>query len=361
MKTRFAATRHALLTFAVLLLPALLFWQSEAAMDGIRQGLSLCGQTLLPSLFPFLVLSELLIAMGVGRLLGKLLGKPVKALFGLSAQGATVLLLGALCGQPVATVSALALHRRSEMEKEELGHLLLFANNPSSGFLIGAVGNGLFGNKSIGAALFCITWFSAAIVGIALRFLRRNPSEIPNIPQNGIKKAASVSLITDAVRQGFFAMLQICAFVLFFSCIASCVTPIAEALSLPPIARVAIYGLLELSSGISHAVTILPPITAFRAAAFFSGFAGLSVCLQIFSIAEGSGMRIAPYLLAKLTQGALCLLLAELYLRLLRPSITLQHAVGSFAARDTATWLPALLCFVFILALAFFKRKKEAP
>ena len=51
---------------------------SEAAVKYMGRGLSLCAETVIPSLFPFMVLSELLVASGAGEALGRLLAKPMK-------------------------------------------------------------------------------------------------------------------------------------------------------------------------------------------------------------------------------------------------------------------------------------------
>ena len=68
-----------------------------------------------------------------------------------------------------------------------------------------------------------------------------------------------------------------------------------------------------------------------RFSAFFAGFAGLSVCLQLFSVAEKQHLRLSPYLLAKLAQGGICVLLAELYLRCFRPRFEIAESVVTFA------------------------------
>lgn len=350
----------AFLLFGLFLL-ILLLTNAQVAMDGIRQGLSLCTETLFPSLFPFLVLSELLVARQAGKVLGKVFSRPVSALFGLSGSGATALLLGMLCGYPVGTTTAVALYRQGELSKEELKRLILFANNPSSGFLIGAVGEALFGNRSAGLALWLITWISAALIGIFLCIFCGKIAEITKTPTNGMQKPPSVSDLTASVTRGFHALLQVFAFVLFFTCVASCLTPILTALQLPVGVSVALYGLLEITSGISHAVTILSPEAAFRSAAFFAGFAGLSVCLQLFSIAEDQHLRLSPYLLAKAAQGGLCLLLAELYLRLFRPHFETAESVATFAestVQQQHTVLVLLFLPFFVIVLSFFQKKR---
>jgi sporulation integral membrane protein YlbJ len=317
-----------LLGFFLLLL---LLTNARVAADGIRRGLSLCTETLFPSLFPFLVLSELLVARQAGEVLGKLFSRPVSALFGLSGSGATAILLGMLCGYPVGTSVAVALHRNEELSAEELKRLMLFANNPSFGFLVGAVGVGLLGSKSAGIALWLIVWISAALIGIFLRVAFGKLERTSRALSGAGQKPPSVSDLTGSVTRGFHSLLQVFAFVIFFTCVAGCLTAILSTLHLPAALSVAIYGFLEITSGISHAARTLTPELAFRFSAFFAGFAGLSVCLQLFSIAEGLKLRIAPYLLAKVMQGGICFLLADLYLRIFRPRFELAECIATFS------------------------------
>ena len=124
-------------------------------------------------------------------------------------------------------------------------------------------------------------------------------------------------------------------------------------------------GLLELTSGVSAAVTALPPADAFRAVAFFASFSGLSVALQIFSVADGKGLRLAPYLLAKTVQGAIALLLADCYLRLFRPELTPTESVSVFAAAPRINLPVAALLLAAAVVLCLIKNrrspKKGAP
>ena len=69
---------------ALLLLP-------EVSAQAARDAMLLCAQTLIPSLFPFFVLSSLLIACGASELLSALLSLLMRPLFGLSGAGAAAL------------------------------------------------------------------------------------------------------------------------------------------------------------------------------------------------------------------------------------------------------------------------------
>ncbi len=346
--------------FGVFLL-LLLLTNSDLAMDGARRGISLCLETLFPSLFPFLVFSELLVAIGAGEVLGHYIGRPVKALFGVSGSGAVAFLLGSVCGFPVGTTTAVSCLEREELTKGELQRLVLFCNNPSSGFLIAAVGGGLFGSKQLGAALFCITLCSSVILGILLRLLCGKAEQIPNKCRNGAKNALGVTTFTGAIRRALFSMLSVCAFVIFFSCIAACVSRILTALSAPAWLGVLLHGALELTSGISAACVALPRAAAFRAAAFFASFSGLSVCLQVFACAEGKGLHPEPYLLAKTAQGGIALLLAEGYLRLCSPALTPTQSVESIATVTRSPLLLVFLVYLVFLAVWHVLTRKKAP
>lgn len=353
----------ALLLFGFFLF-ALLLMNADIAMDGVRQGLSLCAETLIPSLFPFLVLSELLVASGIGETLGRLFSRPVSALFGLSRAGAVSLLLGSVCGFPVGTTTALALYRKGEMSKKELERVVLFANNPSSGFLIGAVGEALFGNRTAGIALFFITLLSATTVGIFLHFVRGKVTENENMTANSMQKRLSPADFTGSVRRGVSALLGVCSFVLFFACISECLTPLLERLSLPTLLGVTLRGILEMTTGISAAVTSLSPAVAFRMTAFFASLSGLSVTLQIFSVAEDVHLRFSPYLLARLAQGGISLGFTELFLCLFHPDFitaeSVDTAAGTLSSELPLTALPFLIFVLIFLLHNGIKKARSA-
>lgn len=351
-------------TFFLLLLLFLLFLlltDTQLAIDGVGAGLSLCTGTLFPALFPFLVLSELLVARGVGDLLKKAISRPVMALFGVSGSGASALLLGMLCGSPVGTVTAAALYRKGAISRRELGRLMLFVNNPSSGFLIGAVGGIMLGNIGAGIALFAIVWLSALTVGLLLRLLFGKLPQTATAQESTPPPPLSVGELTSSISRGFSTLLQIFAFVIFFSCVSTCVRHVLCHIGAPVTVGVMLSGILEMTSGISHAVSVLSPADAFRAAAFLAGFSGLSICLQLFSITEREGLPLTPYLLARLCQGVLALLLAEGYLRLFHPRFSVTDSVAAFAENPIGqgTTFSTLLLLLAGLWVCLLLQKRE--
>ena len=96
-----------LMLFALLRLPA----QSVAAA---RDGIGLCLNVILPSLFPFFVLSSLCVELGVIQRLGPLMGRVMEPLFRVNGSCAGAFLLGILGGYPVGARTAIALYQSGD-------------------------------------------------------------------------------------------------------------------------------------------------------------------------------------------------------------------------------------------------------
>ena len=157
-------------------------------------------------------------------------------------------------------------------------------------------------------------------------------------------------------------MLQVFSFVLFFSCISACLLHVLARFPLPDTVRILLCGIPELTVGIHTAVSSLPAYTAFRLTAFFSGFAGLCVCLQLFSVSENHSPPILPYLFSKLMQGTLSLLLTELYLRICKPQLCITSSISTFspdALEQKSTVCILLLFPLLLLFTAFLDRKRK--
>lgn len=287
----------------------LLLRNAEVAIAYLSEGLALCAKTLIPSLFPFMVLSELIVSSGAMRPLGRLLARPFHRLFHVGGEGAGALLLGFLCGFPLGTKTAVSLYRQGRLSLEELRRLLTFCNVPSAAFLINAVGISLFGRRSLGVELYVVTLLSSLLIGIfGARLERERDWEpVPPPPLQAEKKSA-LTAFTGAVSSSAFAMLHVCAFVIFFSAAVGILEEALSSRALPRELTAFCFGLFELTGGMSRAAACAPEAAPYLCA-FMAGWSGLSVHFQIMSLCDEIPISPRSYFVAKLAQGLLNVLL----------------------------------------------------
>jgi len=148
--------------FPVFFGAALLLFPDVSAAAA-REGVALCLQTVLPSLFPFFVLSSLLVQSDVPRLLSRAMAGVMYPLFGVSGAGASALILGLLGGYPVGARTVAELYGRGEIAREEAEQLLAFCNNSGPGFFLGVCGTAVLRNGAV-ASLRDISSLSLRIV-----------------------------------------------------------------------------------------------------------------------------------------------------------------------------------------------------
>lgn len=323
----------------------LLFRNSDAAIEYIGQGLALCVHTVIPSLFPFMVLSELLVASGAGEALGRIFARPMRWFFGLSGAGASAVVLGSMCGFPVGAKTAVSLYDRNMISKAECEHLLTFSNNPSSAFLITAVGVSLFGNRRLGLVLYGVVLGASFIVGFLGRFFFREREGVtistrhshPHFP-SGLHPGG-VGMFTGAVSGAANGMLMVCAYVVFFSAMRGALScMIRELGGMNEVLYALFCGLLELSSGVSQTAALRPLVLATVFTAAVAGWSGLSVHCQIMTLCGGRGLSLKPYIIAKAVQGLLCAALMGLLWMVMDPTRLLPQG-GSMV--DTVITLGA--------------------
>ncbi len=316
----------------------LLLFCADSAVESIKSGLVLCGKTVIPALFPFMVASELLVGCGGAAALGQLLSKPLQKLLGVPGAAACPILLGALCGFPTGARSMAALYDKGALTSRQCTRLLTFINNPSSAYMISAVGVSLLGSRRLGILLYGISILCALLTAFITRLIM--PPDKSNAPQprpQPVRLGADV--FTNAVTGAAQSMLAVCAYVLFFSAILGALESVCTRLPLPAPLGALLYGAVEMSGGIARAAKIGDPTQAAMLCAALSCFSGISVMCQIMTVCHGRGFRFLPYFLAKLAQGILAAALCGLALRYLFPLLPPENVHASLLLPESTTQL----------------------
>lgn len=327
LRTRFAqrtqelpSPRQLIFCFMSLFSLALIIRNSDVAIKYMSEGLRLCAVTVVPSLFPFMVLSDIIVSSGAANLIGKALRRPMRFLFGVSGEGGCAVILGTLCGFPIGAKAAVSIYDSGRISRGELERLLTFSNNPSSAFIISAVGVSLFGSRDSGYLLYAATLISSALVGIGQNILfgrkgKSRQAEFTEQTERSRRADTKLSIgdFTEAVTSSVFGILKVCAFVMFFTAFLGTLGSALNSITLPEQTNAILFGIFELTGGMSQAAA-LPREQGMILAAFISGWSGFSVHFQIMSLCADRNISFKPYFLAKLIQGVIAAALVFVFM-----------------------------------------------
>lgn len=103
---------------------------------GAKEGLLLWFNTVFPTLFPFMILSSMIIKTNTLDYIVKYLGSFFKKSFHVSASGSFAILGGFLCGYPMGAKIITDLLDEKRINRNEGAYLLSFCNNTSPIFLV---------------------------------------------------------------------------------------------------------------------------------------------------------------------------------------------------------------------------------
>ena len=200
----------------------LVFAAPQCCAQALQQGLALCGGPLLVSLFPFLIVSALLMRCGAGRTLGFVF-RPVARLIGVRSPAAGgVLLIGFLGGfAPAAAAVAEAVHSR-ELTPQEASALLPACICSGPSFVILTAGEQMLGSRALGIRLFAAQVLAGYLTAALLNRLHPAPHgpREPAAPAD-ILPDISPPRLDEVIAQAAVQYLRLCGFVLYFRMLAA--------------------------------------------------------------------------------------------------------------------------------------------
>ena len=278
------APRELSLSVAALFCMLLLLRRPDVAANAAERALSLCVHSVIPAIFPFAVLSKLLLSSRAVLRVLSLAARPVRVMLRLGEGASLSVLLGLCLGSPMGALMLADGLDRGTVTREECERALFVATLPSPAFLLG-VGRMLLGSRSAGVLLLFSTVLAALLSGVFLRG-KSSPrsTHAPLIP--------SRTSLSDALSQSASATVGVCACILFFSMLSDALSLVL--FPLPSALRDALLSLLEVSDGIRR-VSAYKKIPAACLSALAAGWSGISIHTQIHSILHGRDLSFSLY------------------------------------------------------------------
>ncbi|WP_271750109.1 nucleoside recognition domain-containing protein [Cohnella sp. JJ-181] len=364
--TRLAAAAGA--GACLLLIGLLALLMPGVALEASLKGLSVWWEVLFPALFPFFVLSEVLLGFGIVHLAATLLDPLMRPLFRIPGAGGFVLALSFGAGYPIGARLTSQLMEQKLLSRGEGERLVAMTTTSDPIFLIGAVSLGFFGRLDIVPVLATAHYGGAMLLGLLLRWRKDGPdaeharaaasiavkraavsspgSGMDFVGMGRIKRALKAMhdariadgrpfgiVLNQAVKSSLALMIVVGGLVVCFSATlqlllhSGLLLPFKHAIALllqafgfePGLANAYVQGTFEVTLGNASAAAGtgqggIPAalIDRVAAAAFVLSWAGLSVHAQVAGLMGRTGWRYGPFLRARLLHAGLSVALVYL-------------------------------------------------
>lgn len=305
LKSKKSKTRLCALLLSLLFFILLLMFPAQSS-QGALQGIKLCTDTLLPSLFPFMFVSSLFSSGVSQRGRHKKLDKFFKRLLGINFSCVQSLLLAAFGGYPVGAVTVNNLYKKGILTENQAIRMVYIAFGSGMGFLVSYIGANLLSSRETGLMLFAAQLVTISLMVFIGRIFLKNPKQEKNLTlsepieqnlSNIDREEKSVfSLIFQSSLSAGKSAFNMCLIVVLFSSLSGIISPL---LSYNSFLRDNFLAFWEVSGG----VKTFANVSTLCFLGFITGFGGICVHLQVYFAARDISFSKSLFFIFRVIQG----------------------------------------------------------
>ena len=284
--------------FILVIVSILVLINSNIVINTIIYSTNLFKNKIFPSLFPFFILSELLINYGFIEFTSSLF-RPIMKLFKINSNCSFILVMSMISGFPSSAKYTKDLYDKKYINDLEATKILTFTHFSNPLFILGFISMIL--NKKIGLFILIAHYLTNVIIGFIFR----------NIIKTDIKNNSKIinnyqsfsNILSNSIINGFKTLFLILGTMIVFLTITNLIN---EYISLNPLLKGIFNGILEMTGGIN---TISNLNISLKLKSTLIGmilsFGGISVHMQIKSIISNTSIKYQPYLVARLLHSSI--------------------------------------------------------
>ncbi len=318
----------------------------EQCRAGAANGVFLCIQVLIPSLFPFMVLSSFIVCSGMASKVPRCIETLTKGLFGLPKDCFAVILLSVLGGYPVGAKGINTLYCENKINNKQAEQMSMFCVASGPGFIVTFVGCSMLGNRNIGYILLTSQIISFLILGIIARFAAKGSSDYTGEFKKNSKTSIGSALITS-VSEAIKSCGYMCALVVLFGALCEILLYITE--DIPNLSWT--VALIEITNGIK----ILAQGYSVLLISAMCGFGGLCVHFQIYALLGEIKISKIKFTIFRVLGALLNTIFTYILLRIFPQTESVFSTIGksepAFNKGITGCIFLIICCVVFLISL----------
>ncbi len=278
-----------------------IFLKPTLIIESGINSLNIFKTKLFPSIFPFFVLSYLILDLGLATKISNKLNFIIKKLFNIEGEATFIILVSIISGFPSGSKYIATLYNKKRISKNTANYLLTFTHFANPLFVLGTCGI-ILNNILLAYKILFIQIISNIILGIILR-----PKSSESFKISPYKANSFLEALPNAINEAVKLLLFMLGSITFFMFLAKL---ISSFFNLNPFITTIITGLLDLTSGISLVGNLSLDLTIKGLIILsFITFGSLSVHIQVLNNIKEQDISYKYFLMGRIIQTALALLL----------------------------------------------------
>lgn len=266
--------------------------------SSVLYALNMWVKNLIPALFPFFIISDILINYNITSFIPKIIKNFCKSFWGITDNMFTILILSMVSGFPSNARNTRALYDKEKISLDEANHILMFSHFSNPVFILTTVGVFFLGNEKLGIIILISHYLSNIILGFGLR--KRFKHTENNIIDTDFINNSFGEIFVNAIKKAIDTILLICGIVVVFLMLSSIFVNLFH---FSDYNSMLIKGIFEITIGI-EALSKLGISIIYKAviASCFLAFGGLSVHMQVMSQIADTDIKYNYFLLGRIWQ-----------------------------------------------------------
>ncbi|MFD3156523.1 sporulation integral membrane protein YlbJ [Haloimpatiens sp. FM7330] len=296
----------------------------KLCINSTLNGTKIFFNSVFTSLFPFLVITNIILQYDGIEIYSNLLGKSICSPLNLSKECSFPIVISFICGYPLGAKYTCDLYEQKIIDRNTCERLLNIASNASPMFVIGAIGTSMLKNKYLGYLLLISHYISCILMAIVLKSKNKQLYMNSSPLNKNYNKSNIGKILKSSIENAIHSSLSIGGFIILFSIIT---TLLKQNLLFNMIIKLIsnmlnssynfisslFIGSIEMTNGcylISS--TSCTTITKLIVISFLISFSGLSIICQVYSFSCKFHLSIKKYIIRKLIQGILCSIITSI-------------------------------------------------
>lgn len=299
--------------FVLLVIGFEILTSSKYILESVSFSFHIWKDNIFPSLFPFFVLSEILVQYGFVEFVGEIFKKVMNKLFRINSNCAFIFIMGIISGFPSSAKYTKELYEQGLITEKEATKVLTFTHFSNPLFILGTVSLLFLNNKEVGLLILCCHYLSNVMIGILFRGYHPSPNEdtkisltvaIDKMHNRRIQNTKNFGqIITDALNHTVSTLLLILGTITMFLVLT---TIIDQNINLNSFHQGILNGFVEMTQGLKYISLLHIPLQLKSAlCAMILSFGGFSVHMQMMSILSDTNIKYLPFFLARIVHALL--------------------------------------------------------